>query len=91
MALTHGMNIAAVRTSMKKIESFAGQLDGLKNQINSEMNNLLAIWSGPDAQRFVSSDWGYYKGNMDVLIGALRSLSANGLRQATEQETVSKA
>jgi len=89
MALTHGMNIAAVRTSMQKVESFAGQLDSLKGQIDSEMNNLLTIWAGPDATKFVNVDWKYYKDNMTQLSTALRGLAATGKRQANEQESTS--
>jgi len=89
MALTHGMNVAAVRASMKKIDSYASQLDTLKNQLNTEISNLLSIWSGQDANKFVNSDWPPHKNNMTSLAQALRSLSTVGQQQANEQENTS--
>ena len=90
MALTQGMNVAVVRASMKKLESLAGSLDSIKNQVNSEMATISANWAGLDAQKFINGDWGYYKGQMDLLVTALRQLSITGQRQANDQEAISK-
>ena len=91
MALTHGMNVASVRSSMQRIDSFASQLDSLKGSIDKEMTNLLTLWSGPDANKFVNIDWKMYKDNLGTLTLALRSLAETGRRQASDQESVSRS
>jgi len=91
MALTHGMNVAAVRSSMQRIDSFASQLDSIRASIDKEMSNILTLWSGPDATKFVNADWKMYKDNLGTLAVALRSLAETGRRQAFDQENVSRA
>jgi len=91
MALTHGMNVTSVRSSMQRVDSFASQLDSLRGSIDKEMMNLLTLWSGPDATKFVNTDWKMYKDNLGTLTLALRSLADNGRRQASDQENVSKS
>jgi len=91
MALTHGMDVAGVRTSMDRIRNYADQLDALKTSINKEMTNLRSLWSGADSAKFVDADWAPYRDNMGSLAAALRSLSAAGLRQAADQENISRS
>ena len=91
MALTHGMDVAQVRSSMAKIKNYADQLDNLKSVINTEMTKLRSVWSGQDAIKFADTDWRPYRDNMGSLAAALRSLSDAGLRQANDQENVSRA
>lgn len=87
--LTHGMDIQQVRSSMSKIESLAGQIDSLRDQLNTAITNLLNIWSGPDANQYVNTTWPPYKSNMTQLTESLRQLATTGRTQATQQEQTS--
>jgi len=89
--LTHGMNIAAVRTSMSKINTYAAQIESLKNSLNTEITNLLTIWSGKDANTFVNTTWPPFKTNLASLVTSLRLLATTGNNQASQQETTSAA
>ena len=89
--LTHGMDVAAVRSSMGKIEQLAAQIDALRGQLDSEMTALLAIWSGQDANQYVNTTWPPFNSNLKSLFESLNQLAAAGKQQATQQETTSSA
>ncbi len=87
--LSHGMDIAQVQSSMGKIESYAGQIESLKGQLKNEVNNLLNIWSGQDANQFVTATWPPQEQSLTQLIEALRQLAQTGKQQAQQQEQAS--
>jgi len=85
-----GMDVAAVRDSMKRIDQFAGQLENTTGQITAEMNRLLSIWQGPDAATYVDG-WDAHRNSLMSLVSTLHMLAAVGQKQATEQEAASQS
>ncbi len=87
--LTHGMDVAQVQSSMGKVESFAGQIDSLKGQLKNEVNNLLNIWSGQDANQFVTATWPPFEQQLTQIVQSLNQLAQTGKQQASQQEQAS--
>jgi uncharacterized protein YukE len=74
---------------MGKIDQFASQIDQLKGQLDTEVNNLLNIWSGTDANQFVSATWPPFKQQLTTIVTSLQQLSTSGKNQAQAQVATS--
>lgn len=85
--ISHGMDVAGVRTLASQFEAKASEIEGIANQLTSQLGGT--AWVGPDATTF-RNDWdGQYRSYLRQVADALRTAQANALRNADQQESAS--
>ena len=89
MALSHGMNIEAIRALGGKLQQdYAGRIDAVISELNSAVNETSSAWIGPDAEAF-RSWWPAKKSALQAIRDDLHGFGQSALNTATEQENVS--
>ena len=89
MSVTHGMNLAEVRSLGEVVKSKGDRLVAIVGEIDTLVHGV--TWEGPDAQTFKHEWWPAHK---HVLLGAgaqIAGLGQSALNNAGEQDTTSAA
>ena len=89
MALSHGMNIEAVRALGNKLQQdYASRIDSIISELNSAVNATSSTWIGPDAENF-RSWWPDKKNHLQAIREDLFGFGQSALNNASEQESAS--
>lgn len=84
-----GMEIAAIRSLARTMESRATEIEGLLNQATAEVNSL--NWHGADRERFVNQWESDHASRLRGVAAGLREAAEQARYKAAEQERVSRA
>lgn len=86
-AITHGMDIVAVRQLATQLIQRADEIEQLSSTLTGALD--ATAWQGPDAQQF-RSDWsGQYVAQLKVVSNALRDAAQRATVNAQAQEQAS--
>lgn len=91
MANMIGMDVEGVRGVAKKLDQEATQLNTLIGQMNTAVTSLAGMWKGPDATRFVNTDWPVHKKALTKCVADIQALAGKARTNATAQETTSNS
>lgn len=82
-----GMDIAAVRTLSKQLQTRADEIRTITQQLTGQLN--ATPWVGPDREQF-HGDWnGQYTAALNSVVNGLEQASVRALRNSNEQEQAS--
>lgn len=82
-----GMDIAAVRTLSKQLQTRADEIRTITQQLTGQLNST--PWVGPDREQF-HGDWtGQYTAALNSVVNGLEQASMRALRNSNEQEQAS--
>ncbi len=82
-----GMDINAVRTLSKQLQSRADEIRTMSQQLTSQLEST--PWVGPDRDQF-HGDWsGQYSTSLNAVVSGLEEAAVRALQNATEQEQAS--
>jgi uncharacterized protein YukE len=85
-AITHGMDVGAVRQLAAQMGQRADEIDQLSAALTAALDG--AAWLGPDAEQF-RGDWsGQYVAQLKAVAQALREAAQRANTNAQEQEDV---
>lgn len=84
-----GMEIAAIRSLARKMDSRAQEIESLLNRATAEVNGL--NWHGADRDRFVRQWESEHARELRAVAAGLREAADQARRKAAEQERVSWA
>lgn len=86
-AVTHGMDVEAVKTLGHQMQTAAGNIDQLVNQINTLLHNT--AWLGNDANQFKNDWWPKHMQALKAASHDLQGVGQSALNNASDQETAS--
>jgi len=89
MALTHGMNVEAVRGIAGKLDNQAAAIHQTVSQVDSAVNQSQQDWFGKDAKQFADAWQHHYRKSLCDLENSLRELARSARQNADQQEHVS--
>ena len=82
-----GMDITAVRTLSKQLQTRADEIRTITQQLTGQLNST--PWVGPDREQF-HGDWtGQYTAALNGVVNGLEQASVRALRNSNEQEQAS--
>jgi len=87
MAVTHGMNVEEVRALGRKLQAMQGEIDGIINRLNAEVNGT--TWVGPDATQFKTQWWPEHQKHLRQMGVDLHGFGQSALNNASAQEQAS--
>ena len=87
MAVTHGMNIEEVRALGYKLQAMQGEIDGIINRLNAEVNGT--TWVGPDASEFKGTWWPEHSKRLRQMGTDLHGFGQSAMNNASAQEQAS--
>ena len=89
MAVSHGMNIEAVRALGNKLQQdYASRIDAVITELNNAVSDTSSTWIGPDAEAF-RSWWPAKKSALQAIREDLFGFGQSALNNASEQENAS--
>lgn len=86
-AITHGMDIAAVRQLVAQMNQRADEIRTLAASLSSALNGT--AWSGPDREQFVSDWQGQHVQQLNIVAQALNDAASRASANADAQEQAS--
>jgi uncharacterized protein YukE len=84
-----GMDVDLVESASRDLKSRAMELNRVVQDIDRIVSNLLTIWDGPDASRFVNEWWPEHKRELIEAGSEIEGLGQSAWNNASEQRQVS--
>ena len=84
-----GMDVEAVESIAKGIQSDADRLGQLTTSIEALVRRLPGLWEGADAMRFVNDWWPQHRKTLGAVQESVRGLGQSALNNASEQRQAS--
>lgn len=88
-AITHGMDIQAVRTLVGQMNSSAEQITQLMGALSNALGGT--AWTGPDREQFMSDWQGQYVPQLTGVVEALKGAAQRANGNADAQESASNS
>lgn len=90
MAITHGMDIATVRTIATRMDGQATAVGTVISQVDTLIQQAIDAWKGPDSAKFQSEWQSHYRPQLVTLRNELNQLAGRAKTNATNQEATSQ-
>jgi hypothetical protein len=81
------MNVEEVRALGRKLQAMQGEIDGIINRLNAEVNGT--TWVGPDATQFKTQWWPEHQKHLRQMGVDLHGFGQSALNNASAQEQAS--
>ena len=69
-----GMNLETVKGELPKWQNLAEELNGVINNVNTQVQQANEAWNGPDSEKFVSEWEGQHRPALEKIKGLIEQL-----------------
>ena len=84
-----GMNLETVKGELPKWQNLAEELNGVINNVNTQVQQANEAWNGPDSEKFVSEWEGQHRPQLEKIKQMLDALSDQLQHETTQQGEIS--
>ncbi len=85
-----GMNLETVKGELPKWQNLVEELDGIINNVNTQVQAANEAWNGADSEKFVSEWEGQHRPQLEKVKGLISDL-CNQLQSDISQQTETSA